>query len=155
MPTDAIAPDAEPSSAEWSWISVAYALQAIGVFGFLLGPLVGLIINYARRDAEGVGFIASHHGWLIRTFWWTLLWYLLCVAVILAGAWPVITEIAGEAIRTGGHAHEFRFGIAWDAIFASVGAAMAGGLGILGVWIWNLYRIVRGGLRLANGRPAP
>jgi len=75
--------------------------------------------------------------------------------VILAGAWPIIGEIAREAIRTGGHAHEFSFGIAWDAIFASVGAAMAGGLGILVVWIWNLYRIVRGGLRLADGRPAP
>jgi uncharacterized membrane protein len=155
MPHDASTPDTEPRSAEWSWVSVAYALQAIGVFGFVLGPLIGLIINYARRDAEGVGFIASHHGWLIRTFWWTLLWYLLCLAVILAGAWPIVSEVVREAIRTGGHAHDFRLGIAWDAIFATVGAAMLGALGIVVVWIWNLYRIVRGGLRLADGRPAP
>ncbi len=155
MPNDAIAPDTEPSSAEYSTIWVAYALQAMGVFGFVLGPLIGLFINYVRRDAEGAGFIASHHSWLIRTFWWTLLWYLLCVAVILAGAWPIISEVVREAIRTGGHGHEFSLGIAWDAIFATVGAAMLGGLGILVVWVWNLYRIVRGGFRLVDRRPAP
>ena len=155
MPADAIAPDAEPSSAEYSTIWVAYALHATGAFGFVLGPLIGLVINYVRRDAAGAGFIASHHRWLIRTVWWTMAWYLLCLAVIVAGAWPILSEIIGEAIRTGSHAQEFSFGIAWEAIFATVGAAMAGGLGILVVWIWNCYRILRGGFLLADRSPAP
>jgi uncharacterized membrane protein len=155
MSSETIAPNNEPSGTEYSTAWVAYALQATGVFGFVLGPLTGLIISYIRRDADQAGFVASHHRWLIRTFWWTLAWYLLCLAVILAGAWPIISEVLREAIRSGGRAQEFSFGIAWESIFATVGAAMAGGLGMVVVWIWNLYRIVRGGFRLADRSPMP
>ena len=155
MSSDTTAPDAEPSSTDFSTIWVAYALQATGVLGFVLGPLVGLIIDYARRDAEGSGFIASHHRWLIRTFWWSALGYLACLAVILAGAWPIVAEIVREAIRTGGHAEEFNFGMAWTSLFTTVGAAMLGGLGMVVVWIWNLYRLMRGAFLLADRSPAP
>jgi uncharacterized membrane protein len=155
MSADFNAPDAEPSSSEYSTAWVAYALQATGVFGFVLGPLIGLVISYVRRDAEGAGFIASHHRWLIRTVWWTALGYLACLAVILAGAWPIISDVVREAVRSGGHAQEFSFAIAWDSIFATVGAAMLGGLGIVAVWIWNLYRIMRGAFLLADRSPAP
>jgi uncharacterized membrane protein len=155
MPAEFNAADAEPSSSEYSTAWVAYVLQATGAFGFFLGPLIALIISYVRRDAEGAGYLASHHRWLIRTFWWTALGYLACLAVILGGAWPIISEVVREAIRSGGHASEFSFGIAWDSIFATVGAAMLGGLGMVVVWIWNLYRILRGGFLLADRSPAP
>ena len=153
MSADFDAADAAPSSTEYSIAWVAYALQATGVFGFVLGPLIGLIISYGCRDATGL--LASHHRWLIRTFWWTALGYLVCLAVILGAAWPMISEIVREAIRTGGHAEEFSFGIAWDSLFATVGAAMLGGLGILVVWVWNIYRLMRGGFRLVDRSPAP
>jgi len=122
MSSETIAPNHEPSGTEYSTAWVAYALQATGVFGFVLGPLIGLVVSYVRRDAAQAGFVASHHRWLIRTFWWTLAWYLLCLAVILAGAWPIISEVIQEAIRSGGRAQEFSFGIAWESIFATVGA---------------------------------
>jgi uncharacterized membrane protein len=155
MPAEFNAADAEPSSTEYSTAWVAYALQATGVFGFFLGPLIALIESYVRRDADGAGYLASHHRWLIRTFWWTALGYLACLAVILAGAWPILSDLVREAIRSGGHADEFSFGIAWDSIFATVGAAMLGGLGMAVVWVWNLYRILRGGFLLADRSPAP
>jgi uncharacterized membrane protein len=155
MSADFNAADAEPSSTEYSIAWVAYALQATGVFGFLLGPLIGLVVSYARRGVAGAGFLASHHRWLIRTFWWSALGYLACLAVILFGAWPILSEIVRQAIRAGGQAQEFSFGIAWEAIFATVGAAMVGGLGLVVVWIWNLYRIVRGAFLLADRSPAP
>jgi uncharacterized membrane protein len=155
MSADFNASGAEPSSSEYSTAWVAYALQATGVFGFVLGPLIGLVISYARRDAEGAGFVASHHRWLIRTVWWTALGYLACLAVILAGAWPIISDVVREAVRSGGHAQEFSFAFAWDSIFATVGAAMLGGVGIVAVWIWNLYRIMRGAFLLADRSPAP
>jgi uncharacterized membrane protein len=155
MSSNTVVPNTEPSSTEYATAWVSYALQATGVFGFLLGPLVGLIINYARRDAEGAGFIGSHHRWLIRTFWWTGLFYLVCLAVILAGAWPIVSELVHQAIRSGGAVQEFSFGLAWDRLFATVGAAMLGGLGMVGVWIWNIYRLMRGGFLLADRSPAP
>lgn len=155
MSSDTVAPSTEPSSTEFATAWVAYALQATGVFGFFFGPLVGLIINYVRRDAADAGFVASHHRWLIRTFWWTGLGYLVCLAVILAGAWPIISDVIGQAIRSGGHVQEFSFGLAWDRLFATVGAAMLGGLGMVAVWIWNIYRLMRGAFLLADRSPAP
>jgi uncharacterized membrane protein len=155
MSADLNAAEADPSAAEYSAAWVAYALQATGAFGFVLGPLIALVVSYVRRNAADAGYVASHHRWLIRTFWWTLAWYLLCLAVIVGGAWPIIGEIVREAIRSGGQAQEFSFGLAWGAIFATVGAAMLGGLGMLVVWIWNLYRLLRGGFVLADRRPMP
>lgn len=151
MSADPTAPAAEPTSSDVSTAWVAYILQATGAFGFVLGPLVGLVISYVRRDAPG--YVASHHRWLIRTVWWTALGYLLCLAVIVGGAWPIVSEIVREAIRSGGNAQAFSFAIDWDSIFATVGAALLGGLGVVFVWAWNLYRIVRGGFRLAAAQP--
>ena len=119
MPAEFNAADAEPSSTEYSVAWVAYALQATGVFGFLLGPLVGLVISYARRDVAGAGYLASHHRWLIRTVWWTALGYLACLAVILAGAWPIISEVVREAIRTVPSL------ISWRPVLESVARAAA------------------------------
>lgn len=154
MSTEAVA-DREPSSTEYSLGWVAYALQATGAFGFVLGPLAGLIVSYVRRDAADAGYVASHHRWLIRTFWWTALWYGLSLAVIVVGAWPILSEIVAAAIRSGGRAEEFSFGLAWEALFATVGAAMLGGLGMVVTWIWNVYRILRGAFLLGDRRPAP
>lgn len=147
--------DGEPSVTEYSTAWVAYALQATGVFGFVLGPLVALVVSYVRRDAAAAGYVASHHRWLIRTFWWTLAGYLVCLAVIVAGAWPIISDVLREVVRTGGQGPEFSFSIDWDSIFATVGGAVLGGLGMLCVWIWNIYRIMRGAFLLADRSPAP
>jgi uncharacterized membrane protein len=155
MTTEAITPEAEPSSTDTSIAWVAYALQATGALGFVLGPLAAVVISYVRRNAADAGYVASHHRWLIRTFWWTALWYLLCLAVIVGGAWPMLAEIIGEAIRTEGQATEFTFGFAWEALFATMGAAVLGGLGIVVVWIWNIYRILRGAFLLGDRSPAP
>jgi uncharacterized membrane protein len=155
MTDPAVAAETEPNSTEYAWAWVAYALYATGVFGFVPGPLIGLVVNYARRNAGEAGCAASHHRWLIRTFWWTVLWYLACLALILAGAWPIIGGLIDQAVRAGSDADEISIGIDWDAIFATIGGAMAGGLGIVVVWIWNTYRLLRGGFLLADRAPAP
>ncbi len=150
------ADDPRPSSAEFSTIWVAYALHAAGAVGFFLGPLIGLIINYVKHDGGAAGFIGSHHRWLIRTFWWSLAAYLLCMGVIIAGVWPLVGDVIGELIRSGGTSpRTFSFNLRWESIFATVGAAMLGGLGLVVTWIWYVYRMVRGGLLLADERPAP
>jgi uncharacterized membrane protein len=68
-------------------VYVLFAVAAIAAFaahGFpLIAPLFGLvgivaiIVAYVKRsDAEGT-WVASHLHWLIRTFWWSLLWAIL------------------------------------------------------------------------------
>ena len=92
---------------------VVYVLQALS-FAFGVTAIIGLVINYIKRD-EAVGTIyESHFDWQIRTFWWGLLWSV--VGVILA--------------------------------FVLIGFAM-----LFVVWIWAVYRVVKGFLKLNDNLP--
>jgi uncharacterized membrane protein len=54
---------------------ILYAAHGVTFF-FSLGLLsiVPLIFNYAKRpDAEGT-LAYSHHSWMIRSFWWYVVW---------------------------------------------------------------------------------
>jgi uncharacterized membrane protein len=92
---------------------VVYALQALS-FIWGLPAIVGVIINYVKReDARGTVY-ESHFDWQIRTFWWGLLWAVLGVllAVVLVGF--VVMFVA---------------------------------------WIWMIYRVIKGWLKLIEGKP--
>lgn len=39
--------------------------------------VIALIINYVKRGDEFDAMFLSHHNYMIRTFWWTLLWLVL------------------------------------------------------------------------------
>lgn len=93
--------------------TVVYALQALS---FLWGitAIVGVIINYVKReDARGTVY-ESHFDWQIRTFWWALAW--LVVGVVLA-------------------------------------ILVVGVLVLFVAWIWMIYRVVKGWLKLIDGKP--
>jgi uncharacterized membrane protein len=59
-----------------------YVLQIASVFiGVTL--IAGVIINYVkRRDVEGT-WLESHFRWQIRTFWWSLLWFGVGLALLI------------------------------------------------------------------------
>jgi uncharacterized membrane protein len=60
---------------QWTW--VVYFLQAAGLFVGLTS-ILGVIFNYAKRDdVQDDPVLASHFSWQIRTFWWSLLWYVV------------------------------------------------------------------------------
>jgi uncharacterized membrane protein len=83
---------------------LAYALMGIGAVAALVSsgfpavaPLMGLlgiagvIVCYVKRgDAQGT-WVASHFRWLIRTFWYSLLWgaiggiVLVVLGIVLIG----------------------------------------------------------------------
>ena len=73
---------------------VIYALHAFsvltGIFGaasvigaFLIGwpSIIAVILNYVKRSDVAGTWLESHFRWQIRTFWFTLLWVLIAVAV--------------------------------------------------------------------------
>ena len=62
-------------------VIVSYILHLVGACTGLLS-IVALIINYAVKDDHGE-MIASHHAWMIRTFWFTLLGFVVGWALIL------------------------------------------------------------------------
>lgn len=93
---------------------VVYGLQALS-FAFGVTALIGLIINYIKRDDVAGTLYQSHFDWQIRTFWWGLLWGLLGFVLI------------------------FAFGLGLIVLFVA--------------WVWAIYRVVKGWLKLTEGKP--
>jgi uncharacterized membrane protein len=108
-------PALAPASSLVTLTHVVYALHAvslvIGAFGaatvigaFLFGwpSIIGVIINYVKRDEARGTFLESHFKWQIRTFWYALLWAVVAflvslpLMVVLIGflTWPAIYRIA-------------------------------------------------------------
>jgi uncharacterized membrane protein len=80
-----------------TWTHVIYALHATslitGIIGtatvvgaFLIGwpSLIAVILNYVKRGDVGGTWLESHFRWQIRTFWWGLLWAVLCGVFVVA-----------------------------------------------------------------------
>jgi len=96
FPAPAPAPDAAAGGPPVSAGLLAYALFgtaaviALVSSGFhIAAPLMGLvgiaglIVAYVKRgDAQGT-WVASHFTWLIRTFWYSLLWGVVGAVVLL------------------------------------------------------------------------
>jgi uncharacterized membrane protein len=149
IPQPASASSVDPAQGrDAAWI--AYVLHGIGYLTVMMWPsLIGLVINYVKRgDARG-GFLDSHHAWLIRTFWYGLLWYLVSFCVLLWSAWPVVHAVLRNPTASG------EWVLAWSTIFSMVGAATLGVTGIAVTWCWLLYRVIRGAIQLANLQAVP
>ena len=87
---------------------LTYGLHAIGlalgifgastVVGAFLGfpSLIALIINYVKRGDMRGTWLESHVTWQIRTFWWSLLWWLVGVSTLLLGVGFIV--LAADAV---------------------------------------------------------
>jgi uncharacterized membrane protein len=99
---------------------IVVAAPLVGLLG-----IIGVIVCYVKRDEAQGTWVASHFRWLIRTFWYSLLWsviggiiFVLLFIVFLLG--PIL---------------------AWFIW----GAAS----------IWVLYRVIRGYLLFKDSKPIP
>ena len=88
--------DARPSASLVSWTQVIYALHAaslvIGILGaasvvgaFLIGwpSVIAVVLSYIKRGQARGTWLESHFRWLLRTFWFGLLWAVVCVALVI------------------------------------------------------------------------
>jgi uncharacterized membrane protein len=93
-PMSAEAPHVDESLVTYT--HVIYALHTLAVvigittFHTIVGSFVGglpsivaVIMNYARRSATRGTYLESHFRWQIRTFWYALLWAVVCVMVAI------------------------------------------------------------------------
>mgnify|MGYP001619528831 CR=1 FL=1 len=65
------------SESERSTLLIAYVLHALAPFTALTA-IIAVIISHIKVKETQSAFIRSHHSWLIRTFWWGLLWSVIC-----------------------------------------------------------------------------
>lgn len=79
-----------------TWAHVVYGLHAFSLLTGILGAatvigafltgwpsIIGVILNYIKRGAVQGTWLESHFRWQIRTFWFGLLWVVLCILFVL------------------------------------------------------------------------
>ena len=74
---------------------VVYALQVMSVFVGITA-IVGVIINYVKREDAAGTVYESHFDWQIRTFWWGLVWSVIGFVLLFAfGLGLLVWFVAG------------------------------------------------------------
>jgi uncharacterized membrane protein len=77
-------------------VTVVYALQALGLLLPVMLPwIVGVIIDYVKRDDATGTWLESHFRWQIRTFWWSLLWAVIGGVLLLVLIGWLVLAVAG------------------------------------------------------------
>jgi len=84
------------SGSLYSWTQAIYALHAFSLLTGILGAatvvgafltgwpsLIGVILNYIKRNEARGTWLESHFRWQIRTFWYGLLWVCLCLLFVV------------------------------------------------------------------------
>lgn len=91
----------DKTPADRTTMHVLYGLHTVAPFTLWSLSVIALIVNYIKRSSERDPFYVSHHDYMIRTFWWTILWLLVssplwfllvfpgAIAWTLIGAWYV------------------------------------------------------------------
>ena len=103
---------------------VLYGLHALAPFTMLTLAVVAMVIGAVKRSDVRDTWLETHYSWLSRTFWWGLLWW-----VIAWGAFWIIS------IATLG------IGLIFAWIFPAA------------VFVWYLYRVLVGWLKLGDLKP--
>ncbi len=102
------------NQSEKQFALIVYILQAVSIF-IGITSIVGVIMNHVKSGSLTDPVIKSHNSWQIRTFWWMLLWSVLCM---------IATTVT--------------FGI--------------GAILFLVPLVWYIYRVVKGIMRLNDGK---
>ncbi len=79
-----------------NWTRLIYALHAVGLLVGILGrrtiigsfltgwpSIIAVILNYVKRSEVRGTWLDSHFSWQIRTFWFGVLWVVLCLCFII------------------------------------------------------------------------
>jgi uncharacterized membrane protein len=72
---------------------VVYALQVLSIFVGITA-IVGVIINYVKREDAAGTVYQSHFDWQIGTFWWGLVWTAVGFVLLLAFGLGVLVWFA-------------------------------------------------------------
>ena len=85
-------------------IAVVGTLLSSGLAAFAplfgIAGIVGVIIAYVKRSEARGTWVDSHFTWLIRTFWWSLLWDMIAALlfITLIGIPFAIALLVGTSI---------------------------------------------------------
>ncbi|MFZ5669485.1 MAG: DUF4870 family protein [Pseudomonadota bacterium] len=109
--------------------AVVYGLYLLSLPSVWFCTLIGLVVAYANRDSAGPR-MKTHYEFLIQTFWKSIWWFLIGVALIIVGI-PLSLVLIGIPV------------VAVGAIIVAV------------VHLWFYARAVVGLIFLAQDEPYP
>src|SRR6478609_1426278 len=85
-----------PEDSIATWAKVIYALHTFSLITGILGTatvigafltgwpsIIAVILNYVKRSEVRGTWLETHFRWQIRTFWFGLLWVLLCIFFVV------------------------------------------------------------------------
>lgn len=120
---------------------VTYLLYLVSYLTAGLLWIVPIAMNYGkRRDAEG-SWLATHFDWQIKTFWYSIVWFVIGLIVVLF-------SLGGLGIST----------MMTQGSNIAMGSILTAGFGLLIIVftvVWHIYRIARGWIALTDKRPVP
>jgi len=85
---------------------ILYGMHTVAPFTLWSLSLLAVIFQYVKRSEERDPLYLAHHNYMIRTFWWTLLWLVLAsplwiiifpgaIAYTVIGAWYLYRCLRG------------------------------------------------------------
>jgi uncharacterized membrane protein len=111
-----------------TWTHVIYGLHAFGLLTGILGAatvigafltgwpsLIAVLLNYWKRSDVRGTWLESHFRWQIRTFWFGLLWVMLC-ALFVVGTFGLGILIAWFPLVIVGCWFIYRIARGWVAL---------------------------------------
>jgi uncharacterized membrane protein len=69
---------------------IAYICYLIGIV-FPVASVVGVVVNHIKRKDTRDTWVESHHRWMMRTFWFSLMWGLIVGILMLI---PIVNFVA-------------------------------------------------------------
>jgi uncharacterized membrane protein len=82
MNEEIVMPGAEKMESLKKLTMVVYALYAFSYFAGITA-IIGIVINYIKREEVAGTWLESHFRWQIRTFWFGLLWAVIGFATVV------------------------------------------------------------------------
>jgi uncharacterized membrane protein len=69
---------------------VLYGMHTVAWLSLGTLAVIAVIVNYVKRGDEYDALYLAHHGYMISTFWWTVLWLVLTSPLYLLFLLPGI-----------------------------------------------------------------
>lgn len=110
-------------SSEKNTLQPLYILHGIAPFTLYILAIVAMIIGAIKSDDVRGTWLDTHYSWLSRTFWFGLLWWI--------AAWGVFWLLGLLTLGVG-------MLVLWILPF--------------GVFVWYLYRVIIGWIKLNDGK---
>ncbi|MHB0925523.1 MAG: DUF4870 family protein [Gallionellaceae bacterium] len=82
MSEEIVAPDVVQMKLLKNLTQVVYILYALSYFAGITA-IIGIIINYVKKEEVAGTWLESHFRWQIRTFWFGLLWAVIGAATVV------------------------------------------------------------------------